>query len=78
MWFTDSYRGIGFINQNDLAGGRQRFVLFPPLSVYPSGPYTCGDGSTTNLGAIAVDESTATVWYAEYCRRRVVRHWPLD
>src|SRR5262249_41461630 len=60
VWFTDSSRGIGFINQNDLARGRQRFVLFPPLSVYPNGPYTCGDGSTTNLGAIAVDESTST------------------
>jgi hypothetical protein len=77
VWFTNSYRGIGFINQNDLAHGRQRFVLFPPMSVYPSGPYSCG-GDTGNLGAIAVDESTQTVWYAEYCTRRVVRHWPIN
>jgi hypothetical protein len=33
-----------------------------------------GDG---NLGAIAVDESTSTVWYGEYCRKRLARHFPI-
>jgi hypothetical protein len=76
VWFDIAGRGVGYIRAQDLARGKPLFVLFPPISVYPPGAFSCG-GTDGNLGAIAVDESTNTVWYGEYCRKRLARHYPI-
>jgi hypothetical protein len=81
VWFDLVGEGIGYIRQSDLRRGRARVILFPPISSYDPGPYSCqfgGPPDTTNLGQVAVDESRKTVWHAEYCRQRLARHWPLD
>jgi hypothetical protein len=77
VWFDIAGRGVGYIKLSDLQRGRSRFVLLPPSSLYPSGPFFCGPG-LGNLGAIAADESNGSVWYGEYCRRRIARYFPLD
>ena len=77
VWFDIAGRGVGYIKLSDLQQGRSRFVLLPPSSLYPSGPFSCGPG-LGNVGAIAVDESNDSVWYGEYCRRRIARYFPLD
>jgi hypothetical protein len=78
VWFDIAGRGVGYIKLQDLRRGRPRFVLLPPASLYPNGPFSCAGVPLGNIGAIAVDELNDTVWYGEYCRRRIARYWPLD